>query len=115
MAAGGMRVRADWHGSRILGRIPVVRRRALQKAGHQWLARSQALVPLREGHLLRTGKATVADRSVTVAYGQPYGAIQHERLDYHHLPGRQAHYITDAVPPGALAGALQEAFREFFR
>ncbi len=110
-----MRVRADWRGNRVLARIPIVRKRALQRAGHQWLARSQALVPLREGHLLRTGKMTVADRSVTVAFGTAYGARQHEELSYRHLPGRQAKYITAAVPPGALAAALEEAFREFFR
>ncbi|KEZ35853.1 hypothetical protein [Frankia sp. CeD] len=114
MASSGFRVRADWRGNRVLARIPIVRRRALQRAGHQWLARSQAIVPLREGHLLRTGKMTMTDHSVTVAYGQRYGAIQHQNLTYRHLPGRQAKYITDAVPPGRLQAVLAEVIREMF-
>lgn len=110
----GMRVRSEWHGNRIIARIPIVRRRALARAGHNWFARSQMLVPLREGHLQRTGKVTITSNNVTVAYSTRYGAIQHEHLGYRHAPGRQAKYITDAVRPNELRIALAEVIRDAF-
>lgn len=115
MASGGVRVHSEWHGSRILGRLGPVRRRALARGGHAWFARTQAVVPLREGHLQRSGKVTVTDTQVTVAYGTAYGLVQHERLDYRHAPGRKAKYITDAADPGDLRLTIAAELRRLFR
>ncbi|MFD8970544.1 hypothetical protein ACFV0C_37080 [Streptomyces sp. NPDC059568] len=59
------------------------------------LGESQAVVPLDEAALSRSGTASVDESALTaaVSYGTPYAAAQHERMDFRHAPGRQAKYL----------------------
>lgn len=111
----GIRVKSEWHGNRVLGRLGPVRRRALQRGGHQWFVRSQALVPLREGHLQRSGEMKVTSGGVEITYSLVYARIQHEELSYRHAPGRQAKYITDAANPDQLRITIANELRALFR
>lgn len=64
---------------------------------------SQQLVPNDEGTLERTGRVVVDEKALTgaVTYGEggaePYAAIQHENLDYHHPGGRQAKFLEQPM------------------
>lgn len=111
----GIRVRSEWHGNRVLARLGPVRRRALERGGHQWFARSQQLVPLREGHLQRSGKMKVTSGGVEISYSLVYARIQHNNLTFRHAPGRQALYITDAANPEHLRITIANELRSLFR
>lgn len=111
----GIRVRSEWHGNRILGRLGPVRRTALRRGGHKWFARTQQVVPLREGHLQRSGKLEINGDSVQIVYGTVYGMVQHERLDYRHSPGRRAKYITSVADPDDLRLTIAAELRRLFR
>lgn len=112
---GGIRVRSEWRGNRILARTPVVGQQAVRRVGYDWFARTQAVVPLEEGTLERSGKVEVSGMKVTVAYGTPYGLIQHEREDFQHAPGRTAKYITSVMPAMTARQILAEELRRLFR
>ncbi|MFD6421552.1 hypothetical protein [Streptomyces sp. NPDC060198] len=63
------------------------------------LGESQAVVPLDEAALSRSGTASVDEASLTgaVSYDSPYAVVQHERLDFRHAPGRQAKYLEQPL------------------
>ncbi|MFD5266754.1 minor capsid protein [Streptomyces sp. NPDC058335] len=57
------------------------------------LAESRKIVPLDEGTLERSGRVDVDGLEGAVSYDTIYARIQHERLDFKHLPGRMAKYL----------------------
>ncbi|WP_050796128.1 hypothetical protein [Parafrankia sp. EUN1f] len=109
-----MRVRSEWTGNRIISRVPMVRRQAVKRAAYSWFARTQAVVPLDEGTLQRSGKVELDGGSASIVYGTPYGMVQHERLDFHHAPGRTAKYITSVAEPMTLTAIIAGELRRLF-
>jgi hypothetical protein len=53
-------------------------------------------VPESEHRLERSGKASSAGDTAAVSYDTPYAVVEHERLDYHHQPGREAKWLERA-------------------
>lgn len=83
------------------------------------LAASNAIVPLDEGPLQRSGKVDVDEERLegTVSYDTPYAVIQHENLDYKHAPGRQAKYLETALNQNrnAVRDAVARELRSWLR
>ncbi|MFJ2432974.1 hypothetical protein ACIOWM_07150 [Streptomyces anulatus] len=77
---------------------PAAARGALLAAEYV-LGETQAVVPLDEAALSRSGTASVDDATLTsaVSYDTPYAVVQHERLDFRHAPGRQAKYVEQPL------------------
>lgn len=71
--------------------------------GQVLLAASQPLVPVELGELKASGKVEHGPDGAEVSYsavsedGYDYAAIQHEREDYNHPNGGQAHYLADPM------------------
>lgn len=83
------------------------------------LGESNAIVPIDEDALARSGTATVDEGSLTaaVAYDTPYAVIQHERMDFRHAPGRRAKFLESSLNSSAdevrdiIAAQLRRALR----
>ncbi|MEU5608453.1 minor capsid protein [Streptomyces sparsogenes] len=74
--------------------------RGVHLAAEHILAESKKEVPLEEGTLERSGKATVDETALTgaVSYDTVYAVRQHEELTWHHpMPGRKAKYLEDPM------------------
>ena len=72
--------------------------RGLRKGGDIVLAESNRHVPVEpDRKLLESGKVTQDGTTVAVAYDTPYAVIQHERMNYHHDPGRHAKFLEKAA------------------
>lgn len=69
----------------------------LQKALEHTLAKANALVPLEEGTLMRSGKVSVDQLGGAISYDTPYAVRQHEELTWRHAPGRQAKYLEQPM------------------
>lgn len=69
--------------------------RGLQAAADFVLGEAVKIVPLDEGTLQDSGKATVdeATQTAIVSFDTPYAVVQHEDLTLHHANGRQAKYL----------------------
>lgn len=67
----------------------------LRKWAELLLQQSREIVPLDETTLERSGVPSVDERTLTaaVSYDTPYAVAQHENLEYHHAPGREAKYL----------------------
>jgi hypothetical protein len=95
------------------------RRRALIKALEHLLGAARQLAPIEEGHLERSGKATVLVEGQlgAVYFNTPYAVRQHEDLTYRHDPGRSAKYleipmtVEQAVMLAIMATELRKAFQ----
>jgi hypothetical protein len=83
------------------------------------LGEAQRIVPLEEGTLGASGDIRVdhvpGGRDWIVYFSTPYAARQHEELEWHHMPGRQAKYLEEpakrfapVMAPG-LAAAIERA------
>lgn len=72
---------------------------ALGDAAEHLLAEANKKVPIDEGTLERSGKASVnaAGTEATVSYNVPYAAYQHEDLTLRHKNGRQAKFLESAM------------------
>lgn len=72
----------------------------LRLAAEHILQVSKTQVPLEEGTLERSGKATVDETRLeaTVSYDTVYAVRQHEELTWRHpIPGRKAKYLEDPM------------------
>lgn len=69
----------------------------LTVAAEHLLGEAVAVVPLEEGTLARSGKATVDEDALTaaVSFNTVYAVRQHEELTSRHAPGRQAKYLEE--------------------
>lgn len=84
----------SWQGRAWFERTKVAARHGVQLGLEHVLAEAVKIVPLDEGPLERSGKVTMdAGPSGTVSFDTPYAVIQHENLEYKHLPGRTAKYL----------------------
>lgn len=73
--------------------------RGLLLAAEHVLTESQAVVPLDEGELQRSGTTAVDEGSLKAAigYDSVYAARQHEELTWRHAPGRQAKFLEQPL------------------
>ncbi|MFJ4009466.1 hypothetical protein [Streptomyces sp. NPDC090026] len=73
--------------------------RGLLLSGEHVLGESQAVVPIDEAALSRSGTVSVDEGRLqaAVSYDTPYAARQHEEMDYRHAPGRQAKYLEQPL------------------
>jgi hypothetical protein len=87
-----------WNGEVAVKRARAGAVRGLKLAAELLLSESNKLVPLDEGTLMHSGRATVDTESLEgmVSYDTPYAVVQHEALDFIHPNGRQAKYLEDA-------------------
>lgn len=69
--------------------------RGLELSTQLLLGEAVKIVPLDEGTLQHSGKATVneVDLEGIVSFDTPYAVRQHEDLTLHHANGRQAKYL----------------------
>jgi hypothetical protein len=69
--------------------------KGLHKAAEFLLGESRKRVPLEEGTLSASGKASVDDVALraAVSYDTVYAVRQHEELTWRHDPGRTAKYL----------------------
>ncbi|MFF9910618.1 hypothetical protein [Streptomyces sp. NPDC013457] len=65
----------------------------LDKGLHHVLFEANKIVPLDEGTLERSGRVIRDGLNGAISYDTVYARIQHERLDFKHLPGRTAKYL----------------------
>ncbi|MFE2019887.1 hypothetical protein ACFW9O_17810 [Streptomyces sp. NPDC059499] len=65
----------------------------LERGLQHVLTEAQRIVPLDEGTLERSGKVTVDGLEGAISFDTVYAVIQHEALDFRHLPGRMAKYL----------------------
>ena len=72
---------------------------ALQDIVEDDLAESQAVAPIEEATLIRSGFTEVDRKNLTgqVAYDTPYAVVQHEDPTLKHDAGRKDHYLEDVV------------------
>jgi hypothetical protein len=91
------KVEFKWHGEEVKKRERAGRNRGLRLAAEHLLASSQAIVPIEEATLERSGVASVDESKgqAAVSYDTVYAVIQHEALDFQHDPGRQAKYLEE--------------------
>ena len=67
------------------------------------MSKAKPITPYKHGHLVRSGMVDRPKRvsgGVKVRFGfgsqaVQYAVPQHERLDYRHAPGKQAHYLEE--------------------
>jgi hypothetical protein len=88
-------VRFTWNGEDVKKRERAGRNKGLRLAAEHLLASSQALVPIEEATLERSGVASVdaSGGQAAVSYDTVYAVRQHEELTWRHDPGRQAKYL----------------------
>lgn len=88
----------------------------LTLAAEHLLGEAVAVVPLLEGTLARSGKATVDEDTLTaaVSFNTVYAVAQHEELEYRHAPGRQAKYLEEPTirEAGTIKAILAQQIRE---
>ncbi len=96
-------------------------RRGARGEGETIMTAAKRIVPVDSGALRATGhvEGPVTEGSLetmTLGFGSvavQYAAVQHERLDFHHVPPGQAKYLEqpclDAVPD--LAARIADAMR----
>lgn len=90
----------DWQGRRLwTSRGKARAARGLQLALEHILAESNAIVPLEESTLQRSGETSIDEASLAgaISYNTPYAVRQHEEMTWRHAPGRQAKYLETAV------------------
>ncbi|MDT0409953.1 MULTISPECIES: hypothetical protein [Streptomyces] len=89
----GFRLR--FNGRAVEGEIRAAAARGLLLGAEYVLGEAQAVVPIDEAALARSGTASVDESTLTaaVSYDTPYAVAQHERLDFRHAPGRTAKYL----------------------
>lgn len=90
--------RMSWQGGRLWGdRGRRLASEGLERALEHTLGVANTQVPLDEGPLERSGRVDVDGLEGSISYDMPYAVVQHENLDYRHLPGRKAKYLEDPM------------------
>lgn len=88
------RTTMNWEGGRLWGqRGRRLAEDGLQRSLEHLLAESRKIVPLDEGTLERSSRVVRNGLEGAVVYDTVYAKVQHENLDYKHLPGRKAKYL----------------------
>lgn len=98
-----------WDGEAVGAAIRAATVRGLGLWAENLLTESNALVPLDEATLQRSGVASVDDDELTaaVSYDTPYAVRQHEDMTLRHPGGRQAKYLEQPfIETRALAAKI---------
>jgi hypothetical protein len=85
--------RLNWEGRRLSSQEQHLVGEGLDVALEHLLGKAKEVVPLEEGTLERSGKASREGLLGAVSFDTPYAVRQHEEMDYRHLPGRTAKYL----------------------
>ncbi|GGZ51810.1 hypothetical protein [Streptomyces rubiginosohelvolus] len=93
------RYRLRFNGDQVVRALRPAAARGAFLAAEYVLGETQAVVPLDEAALSRSGIASVDEAALTsaVSYDTPYAVRQHEELDFQHAPGRQAKYVEQPL------------------
>jgi hypothetical protein len=88
-------VEITWNGPQASAAMKRGAIEGLKAATQLLLGEAIKIVPLDEATLQDSGKATVDEENLEgiVSFDTPYAVIQHERLDFVHLNGREAKYL----------------------
>jgi hypothetical protein len=87
-------------------RIPHIRQeldkacvKGLTLSSEHVLGVSNSRVPLEEGTLERSGSTVVVEKDLeaVIFYDTVYAVVQHEALDFHHDPGREAKFLEKSL------------------
>lgn len=90
--------RMNWQGHRLwTSRGRRLASQGLQRALEHTLGEAKKIVPLDEGPLERSGRVDVDGLNGAISFDTVYAVVQHENLDYKHLPGRQAKYLEQPM------------------
>lgn len=108
-----------WRGAEVEAAFRRGASRGLAMAGEHLVGQARREVPLREGTLSRSIRATVDDAASTLAVSAdtPYARRQHEDETLDHPGGRKAKYIEDPmtrerdVMLGLVAAAIRREYR----
>jgi len=105
--AGGAKFTPAATAKAVGGAVMTAAARGLLLAGENVLGDANALVPIEEGTLERSGAVTVDSRGLraAVSYGTPYAVVQHEDLTLRHDDGRQAKFLETALTANASTSA----------
>ncbi|OYO16634.1 hypothetical protein CGZ93_17900 [Enemella dayhoffiae] len=88
----------------------------LHDAAEAVLVESNSRVPIDQGNELeRSGKVTVSGTKAVVSYDTPYAVKQHERMDFHHDPGRSAKFLERAGHSADTADVVADRIRRTTR
>jgi len=90
-----MTTRMVWHGDSVSKKVDAGTLEGLWLAALHLLGEAQAIIPIEEATLERSGVASI-DRSKfmsAVSFDTVYAVRQHEELSWRHDPGRQAKYL----------------------
>ena len=89
----------DFNGDQVAAGLRQAAERGVLMAAEYVLGESQAVVPIDEAALSRSGSVSVDASTLTsaVSYDTPYAVRQHEQMDYRHAPGRQAKYLEQPL------------------
>lgn len=89
-------------GAKFKGKSPIKSIRSAQLKGanlaaEYLLGESNAIVPIEEATLERSGAASTQQgakgTTLAVSYDTEYAVVQHESMDFKHDPGRRAKYL----------------------
>lgn len=87
-----------WNGAEVLAREEEALNVAAEKMGTYLIEQCDPTVPHMSGELEKSGRwETTGPGAGVVVYDEPYAAVQHERLDYHHSPPHRAKYLELAA------------------
>jgi hypothetical protein len=110
-----IQTRLHWDGDKLDRRAHSGAAQGLRNAAEHILQVSREQVPIEEGTLERSGRASMDRSSLTaaVSYDTVYAARQHEELTWQHAPGRKAKYLEDPflTEEPQVAALIQAAIR----
>ncbi len=90
-------VEITWNGVKATAAVRAAAVRGLRMSAEFLLGEAVKLVPLDEGTLQHSGRATVDAEAMEgiVSFDTPYAVIQHEDETLFHANGRQAKYLEE--------------------
>lgn len=92
--------------TRVLSEVEKAAVAGLTQTAREVLKASQALVPVDDGTLRKSGRVIISGLDVAVRYSAGHAWLQHERLDWQHLDGGQAKYLDAALDQVGVAGMM---------
>lgn len=92
-----MSYRLEWNGPKITAETKDAASRGLKKGMEHLLNESRKEVPIEEGTLERSGKASVDGLKGAVAYDTEYAVKQHEDPTLKHDAGRKWKYLEQPM------------------
>lgn len=92
-----IRVKVDWNGKKLIGKVDKQRKKVLQDAAETLLEESKQRVPHDEGILENSGNTSVAKDESSVYYDTPYAARLHEHPEYNFKGKGEGKWLENAL------------------